>query len=97
MLDLVGAASSRKSSNTIKKKSYPGGSLYFVGANSPTGFRRISARVVLFDEVDGYPEVAGVEGDQIDIGHHYIAMSRKEFKLPRASPIDYEIPDEPDS
>jgi len=39
-----------------------------VGANSPRGFRRVSRRVVLFDEVDGYPLSAGTEGDQIKLG-----------------------------
>ncbi len=33
-----------------------------------------------------------VHGDQIDIGHHYIALSRREFDLPAVSPIEYEIP-----
>jgi phage terminase large subunit GpA-like protein len=42
--------------------------LSLVGANSPTGFRRTSRRLVLFDEVDGYPESAGAEGDQIELG-----------------------------
>lgn len=59
---------SRDGSNTILKKNYPGGTLYLVGANSPRGFRRISARIVLFDEVDGYPASAGTEGDQIKLG-----------------------------
>lgn len=54
--------------NTILKKGFPGGMLYLVGANSPRGFRRISARIVLFDEVDGYPATAGTEGDQIKLG-----------------------------
>lgn len=66
--DLVGPTKSRSSSNTIKKKSYPGGMMHLVGANSPRGFRRITVRVVLFDEVDGYPATAGVEGDQIKLG-----------------------------
>ena len=65
---------SRDGRNTIRKKSYPGGVLYLVGANSPRGFRRISARVVLFDEVDGYPASAGTEGDQIKLG-----IRRSEF------------------
>ena len=30
------------------------------------------------------------EGDQIDIGHHYIAMSRREFELDKVSPIGYQ-------
>ncbi len=32
------------------------------------------------------------EGEQIEIGHHYVAMSRKEFDLPSVSPIGYEPP-----
>jgi phage terminase large subunit GpA-like protein len=64
----VGDSKSRSSSNTITKKKYPGGMLHLVGANSPTGFRRITVRIVLFDEVDGYPATAGVEGDQIKLG-----------------------------
>lgn len=27
------------------------------------------------------------EGQQVDVGHHYIAMSRKEFQLERVSPV----------
>ncbi len=64
----VADAKSRTAGNTMKKKTYPGGMLHLVGANSPTGFRRITVRVVLFDEVDGYPQAAGVEGDQIKLG-----------------------------
>ena len=32
------------------------------------------------------------EGAQLDIGHHYVAMSRKKFRLDRVSPIEYEVP-----
>ena len=59
---------SKDTSNTILTKRYPGGSLSMVGANSPRGFRRVSRRVVLFDEVDGYPLSAGAEGDPIKLG-----------------------------
>jgi len=65
---LVSEVKSRDSSNTILKKTYPGGSLMLVGANSPRGFRRISVPIVLFDEVNGYPVSAGTEGDQIKLG-----------------------------
>ena len=53
----------------LKRTFRNGASVAFIGANSAGGFRRISARVVLFDEVDGYP-VGGVgsEGDQIALG-----------------------------
>ena len=39
------------------------------------------------------------EGAQIDIGHHYVAMSRKAFELEKVSPIGYVPPpeDQPDA
>jgi phage terminase large subunit GpA-like protein len=53
----------------LKRVFRNGSSVSFVGANSPGGFRRITARVILFDEVDGYPKGgAGQEGDQIALG-----------------------------
>jgi len=53
----------------LKRKFRNGASMRFVGANSPGGFRRITARIVAFDEVDGYPvHGAGKEGDQIKLG-----------------------------
>ena len=54
--------------NTLLQKQFPGGTLSLVGANSPRGFRRVSRRIVLFDEIDGYPASAGTEGDQIKLG-----------------------------
>ena len=58
---------SRNTESTISRKVYPGGSLYMVGANAPRGFRRITVRVVLLDEIDGYPPTAGQEGDQLKL------------------------------
>jgi len=65
---LVSDAKSKDSTNTLLQKQYPGGTLSLVGANSATGFRRVSRRIVLFDETDGYPPSAGSEGDQIKLG-----------------------------
>ena len=67
---LAGDMKAKDSKQTILKKVFQNGSsLSLVGANSPGGFRRITARVVLFDEVDGYPTGgAGMEGDQIALG-----------------------------
>jgi phage terminase large subunit GpA-like protein len=62
------AGASKKSSNTILHKKFPGGLLSMVGANSARGFRRVSRRIVFFDEVDGYPASAGNEGDPISLG-----------------------------
>lgn len=66
---LVTEAKAKDGSNTILAKQFPGGGLSMVGANSPRGFRRVSRRVVVFDEPDGYPPGgAGPEGDQIKLG-----------------------------
>ncbi|MBI4212055.1 MAG: phage terminase large subunit family protein [Deltaproteobacteria bacterium] len=65
---LISESKTRDSGNTILQKQFPGGTLSLVGANSPRGFRRVSRRVVIFDEVDGYPPSAGSEGDQIKLG-----------------------------
>ena len=65
---VVSDAKAKDGANTILQKQFPGGTLSMVGANSPRGFRRVSRRVVLFDEVDGYPASAGSEGDQIKLG-----------------------------
>ena len=65
---LVKQPTAKISEQTILHKTFPGGSLSMVGANSGRGFRRVSRRVVIFDEVDGYPPSAGTEGDQIKLG-----------------------------
>lgn len=66
---LVSPSKSRDSDNTILLKKFRGGSLSVVGANSARGFRRVSRKVVIFDETDGYPAGgAGDEGDPIQLG-----------------------------
>ncbi len=53
----------------LKRVFRNGSSVTFVGANSPGGFRRITVRVIIFDEVDGYPVGgAGSGGDQLSLG-----------------------------
>ena len=49
----------KNSENTITRKKFPGGVLLMVGANSATSFRRVSIKVLIFDEIDGYPQMAG--------------------------------------
>lgn len=69
LADIFGDMDAKNSGQTISVKSYPGGKLYLIGANSPRGFRRITVRVVIFDEIDGYPVTgAGKDGDQIKLG-----------------------------
>ena len=69
LAELTGDIKTRDANQRILKRQFRNGaSIAFVGANSPAGFRRISARVVLFDEVDGFPLEAGFEGDQVQLG-----------------------------
>lgn len=58
----------KDSSATLTHKAFPGGILSLIGANSGAGFRRVSRRIIMFDEVDAYPPSAGSEGDQISLG-----------------------------
>ncbi|GEN14706.1 terminase [Neoasaia chiangmaiensis] len=68
--EIAGNPKAKSTDQTILKKTMRNGaSLTLVGANSPGGFRRITVRIVMFDEVDGYPVGgAGTEGDQIALG-----------------------------
>lgn len=68
VLDEAEEAGAREAGNTIRHKKYPGGVLSLIGANSGSGFRRITKRVVWFDEVDAYPPSAGSDGDPIELG-----------------------------
>lgn len=62
---LLGSSKSRDSENTIVSKSYPGGSLDFVGANSAVDLASRPKRVVLADEIDLFPPDAGGMGDPL--------------------------------
>lgn len=66
---LVSDSKTKDGDNNILQKNFPGGTLGMIGAHSGRGFRRVSRRVVIFDEVDGFPAGgAGDEGDQIKLG-----------------------------
>lgn len=60
---LVTDPRTRDSGNTVLSKLYPGGSIAFVGANSPAGLAGRPRRCVWQDEIDRYPSSAGTEGD----------------------------------
>jgi phage terminase large subunit GpA-like protein len=57
-----------KQRETILSKTFPGGVITMIGAQSGSGFRRISRRLVAFDEADAYPPSAGEDGDPITLG-----------------------------
>jgi terminase, large subunit len=53
--------------NSMLHKRFRGGVLQLAGARSPGNFRRVARRIVIGDEVDGYPPSAGREGDPIKL------------------------------
>ncbi len=57
----------RDSGNTLLNKTFPGGYLTFVGANSPAGLASRPIRVLLADEIDRFPASAGAEGDPVSL------------------------------
>lgn len=68
--DLIGATTKKgkKKREKTAKKTYPGGILELVGAHSPRNFRRRTVRIFIGDEIDGWEQQAGNEGDQITLG-----------------------------
>ena len=82
--DLVETPRSRDSENTITHKDYPGGSLDFVGANSPTDLSSRPKRIILCDEIDKYPISAGSEGDPLKLAEErastYKALGRAKLE-----------------
>jgi phage terminase large subunit GpA-like protein len=65
--DKVKNPRSRDSGNTTLHKTFAGGALTMVGANSPSGLASRPIRILLCDEVDRYPTSAGSEGDPIQL------------------------------
>lgn len=70
LAEIAGDLKAKDSNQRIAKRLFDNGaSISFIGANTPAGFRRITARIAMFDEVDGYPPFgAGDEGDQVALG-----------------------------
>ncbi len=58
---------SRDSNNTILTKNFPGGSIAMVGSNSARDLASKPIRILIGDEIDGFEESAGTEGDPIDL------------------------------
>lgn len=60
-------AKSRDAGNTITMKTFPGGSVAFTGANSPTELAGRPVRYVFCDEIDRFPASAGTEGNPLKL------------------------------
>lgn len=69
LAEITGDLKAKNAKQKLLKRVFRNGSsMSFVGANSPNGFRRITARIILMDEVDGWPVLgAGDDGDQMKL------------------------------
>lgn len=56
-----------KDASTTLLKMFPGGSLSIVGAQSPLAFRMVATPIVFCDDIDGFPDDVGEEGDPVDL------------------------------
>lgn len=63
----IADSKAKDSGNTLLHKSFVGGHITIAGANSPAGLASRPVRIVLFDEVDRYPNSAGAEGDPVSL------------------------------
>ncbi len=63
----VASKRARDGGNTNRSKQYPGGMLTFTGANSAVGLRSRSVRILIADEVDGYPADIDGEGSPLQL------------------------------
>jgi phage terminase large subunit GpA-like protein len=64
---LVTRRRSRTAGNNNALKTFPGGQLSFVGANSAVGLRSTPARYIVADEIDAFPADCDGEGDPISL------------------------------
>lgn len=78
-------AKGRDSGNTITMKTFPGGSLAIIGANSPSDLASKPVRYVFFDETDRFPPSAGTEGNPIELAERRTETFRHNRKIVETS------------
>jgi hypothetical protein len=71
--ELFDAKRERDASNSRDNKDFPGGVLFLAGGNSPNSYAQVSARYVILDDADRFPEEVGAEG-------HPVALARNRCK-----------------
>ena len=78
-------ARSRDAANTITMKTFPGGSLAIIGANSPSDLASKPVRYVFMDETDRFPASAGTEGDPKELAERRTETFRANRKIVKTS------------
>lgn len=78
-------AKGRDAANTITMKTFPGGSLAIIGANSPSDLASKPVRYIFMDEIDRFPASAGTEGDPIELAERRTETFRHNRKIVKTS------------
>lgn len=78
-------ARSRDAANTITMKTFPGGSLAIIGANSPADLSSKPVRYIFMDETDRFPPSAGTEGDPQELAERRTETFRHNRKIIKTS------------
>ncbi len=78
-------ARSRDTANTITMKTFPGGSLAIIGANSPADLASKPVRYIFMDETDRFPSSAGTEGDPQELAERRTETFRHNRKIVKTS------------
>jgi phage terminase large subunit GpA-like protein len=83
LYEKVSDPKARDGANSTLHKQFPGGLLVIAGANAPADLASRPIRILLFDEVDRFPESAGSEGDPISIAEKRTETfwNRKKIKV----------------
>ena len=76
---------SRDAANTILMKTFPGGSLAIIGANSPADLSSKPVRYIFMDETDRFPASAGTEGDPQELAERRTETFRHNRKIIKTS------------
>lgn len=83
--DKVFKARSRDAANTITMKTFLGGSLAIIGANSPSDLASKPVRYIFMDETDRFPASAGTEGDPQELAERRTETFRHNRKIVKTS------------
>ena len=83
--DKVFKAKGRDANNTITMKTFPGGSLAIIGANSPADLSSKPVRYIFMDETDRFPVSAGTEGDPQELAERRTETFRHNRKIVKTS------------
>jgi len=70
LLEKVGKKRSKDGGNTLHQKDGPGFVLICTGANSAAGLRSVAVRILIMDEVDGYPGDVDGEGSPVALAEN---------------------------